>query len=424
MREAPPPSWDGSDGDYCQGPLAFAKGPLLLLSRPLIAEIVGSAPFARAAASRAFASGVGLPAAAAHEHPELLLEAGSRDVLEDVQLGWWVAAVPDVRLVHLHETSVWSEGLGQVDDLGRLLVAHQVPWARLPWLTRQTDLLWKSRAAAGARQRLACLGAPCERSTCAHDPTQRACAVVIELGRGANGSAPRTASCSGRRRRRAAAGAAAGASASASRAAAAAATRGAAAAARGRGARARRRRSCVYVRVTLVVRSTQGSSRGSTRQTRATLGRLGRASERQRTRPPPRRRPGTRGVPNGSPHSRQRGPRASSERGSLAATLGGPLPPRASAAGLPPKHPGRRSYARSGGSAAPPSDRVCGRRRAAGERGGAALHVEIRGALRRGWSSSRSLASVIAMSSFSKTDVGEGRVGLSHVVSSVVTFHQ
>jgi hypothetical protein len=197
MKEAPPPSWEGSDGDYCQGPLAFAKGPLLLLSRPLIAEIVGSVPFERAAAaSRAFASGVGLPAAAAHEHPELLLEAGSRDVLEDVQLGWWVAAVPDVRLVHLHETSVWSEGLGQVDDLGRLLVAHQVPWARLPWLTRQTDLLWKSRVAAGARQRLACLGAPCEPSTCAHDPTQRACTVVIELGRGGNGSAPRTASCS------------------------------------------------------------------------------------------------------------------------------------------------------------------------------------------------------------------------------------
>ena len=85
MKEAPPPSWDGSDGDYCQGPLAFAKGPLLLLSKPLIAEIVGSAPFARAeAASRAFASGVGLPTAAAKEHPELLLEAGSRDVLEDV----------------------------------------------------------------------------------------------------------------------------------------------------------------------------------------------------------------------------------------------------------------------------------------------------------------------------------------------------
>ena len=247
MREAPPPSWDGSDGDYCQGPLAFAKGPLLLLSRPLIAEIVGSAPFERAeAASRAFASGVGLPPTAAHEHPELLLEAGSRDVLEDVQLGWWVAAVPDVRLVHLHETSVWAEGLGQVDDLGRLLVAHQVPWARLPWLTRQTDLLWKSRAAAGARQRLACLGAPCEPSTCAHDPTQRACAVVVELGRGQRLGAH--GELQPQRRRRAAAGAAAGASASVSRAAAAAAaTRGAAAAARGRGARARRRRSCVYV---------------------------------------------------------------------------------------------------------------------------------------------------------------------------------
>ena len=34
------------------------------------------------------------------------------------------AAVPDVRLVHLHETSVWAEGLGQVDDLFATLVSH------------------------------------------------------------------------------------------------------------------------------------------------------------------------------------------------------------------------------------------------------------------------------------------------------------
>ena len=95
-------------------------------------------------------------------------------------------------------------------------------------------------------------GAPCEPSTCAHDLTQRACAVVIELGRGerlgAGGEPARRGGGGARRRarlrvRRGGGGGGLRSGGSCG----------------GLGARARRRRSCVHK--STLGRSTQESSR-------------------------------------------------------------------------------------------------------------------------------------------------------------------
>ena len=72
--------------DRCFGPLAFAKGPLLLVSRPAVQWLVATPQFARdEATSRQLATAAGLGDTVA-EHPQLLLEIGGRDTLEDVQL--------------------------------------------------------------------------------------------------------------------------------------------------------------------------------------------------------------------------------------------------------------------------------------------------------------------------------------------------
>ena len=190
--------------DECVGPLAFAKGPLLLVSSAAVGWIVRSDHFSRdEATSLQLATPEGLGGSVG-EHPMLLLEIGARDTLEDVQLGYWLASHPTLRLVHMPWHDVWAEGLGQVRNLGRLLVAHQVPWERLAWLTRHSKRLWASalssrRGGLRVREGYACFGAPCSRGTCAHASGQRVCALTVELARthsaGATRGAP-AAACS------------------------------------------------------------------------------------------------------------------------------------------------------------------------------------------------------------------------------------
>ena len=130
----------------------------------------------------------------AREHPLLLLEPGSRAVLEDVLLGFWLRANQQLKMVQLPE-DMWAGGFKLVGQLGRLLLAHQVPWRHLPWLTAQADRLW---ADSGARisSRLRCFGAMCAAGNCAHHAHQRACALRVEVVPRGGGATP-GASCRG-----------------------------------------------------------------------------------------------------------------------------------------------------------------------------------------------------------------------------------
>jgi hypothetical protein len=70
--------------DPCTGPVAFAKGPLMLMSTAAARAVVGSPLFARdVAQARALSEGK----ARAYEGP------GSGRIDDDVQLGYWMSQV-------------------------------------------------------------------------------------------------------------------------------------------------------------------------------------------------------------------------------------------------------------------------------------------------------------------------------------------
>ena len=99
--------------------------------------------------------------------------------MEDVLLGYWLRANRQLKMVQL-PGDMWAGGFKGVGRLGRLLVAHQVPWRHLAWLTAQADQLW---GGSGARvsSRLGCFGPMCAAGNCAHHTEQRACALRVEV---------------------------------------------------------------------------------------------------------------------------------------------------------------------------------------------------------------------------------------------------
>ena len=117
------------DGSECVGPFAFAMGYLFMLSRPVVAELVGGSSwlqrdFVRAGELR----GTRLPHAVYH----------------DVQLGLWATQVAPgltyVALEHLSILNVRGEGRYSTLDATTLLSAHRLPfacWANVSARTRR-----------------------------------------------------------------------------------------------------------------------------------------------------------------------------------------------------------------------------------------------------------------------------------------------
>ena len=167
-----------SDRDTCIGPFAFAKGPLALLSAPAVEWLVARPEFGRDAKLSEAMSRAGWHAGV-REHPQLLLEQGSRSVLEDVQLGFWLAASSRLRVVQLPR-EMWADGLIAVRGLQRLLVVHQVAWKHVAWLTAHTDQLW-AQPGAHVWSRWGCFGTLCTSSHCAHHAGQRACGMQVAV---------------------------------------------------------------------------------------------------------------------------------------------------------------------------------------------------------------------------------------------------
>ena len=187
------------DRDFCHGPLAFARGPLTLLSLPAVQWLVASSQFKRdAATSDAMARDTYRTEAT--EDPRLLLEPGSRAVLEDVLIGYWLASHPTLKMVQLPQ-EMWAGGLKLIGGLGRLLVAHQVPWKFLPWLTAEVDSLW-TKSGARMSSRCGCFGPICASGHCAHHESQRACGLQIEVlsQGGGTGASCRLCACKSKRR--------------------------------------------------------------------------------------------------------------------------------------------------------------------------------------------------------------------------------
>ena len=166
VREAPaevePPH------ERCVGPFAFAKGPLVMLSAPVVRWVVASAAFSRDVARAAsIASGLKPRGRSVERVPQ------------DVQLGYWLTQHPTLRYISLPRKTGWADAFEEVTDLRRLLIGHRIPWDQLAWLTTRTERLWSRSRAMSLTLR--CAGAPCPPGQCSHARTQVSCATELLL---------------------------------------------------------------------------------------------------------------------------------------------------------------------------------------------------------------------------------------------------
>jgi hypothetical protein len=110
---------------------------------------------------------------------------GSGRIPQDVILGFWLAHVPELRLVEIQPFTSWADKWKFVGNLRSLLIAHRVPWERMAWLSKSTSRLWAAEGAA-AFGKLRCADRVCAPGACTSLPSQQACRmeVVLELGSG------------------------------------------------------------------------------------------------------------------------------------------------------------------------------------------------------------------------------------------------
>ena len=166
LREAPANSTPSHE--RCVGPFAFAKGPLVMLSAPVVRWLVASQAFARDVAhATAIADGLKPRGRSIDRIPQ------------DVQMGYWLSQHPTLRYVALPRKTGWADAFVEVTDLRRLLVCHRVPWDQLAWLTSRTQRLWGSARHVGLHLR--CANPMCPPGQCAHARAQMACAAELLL---------------------------------------------------------------------------------------------------------------------------------------------------------------------------------------------------------------------------------------------------
>ena len=153
----------GDDGaGRCQGPIPFAKGPFVLLSRSAVEWLVRSPRFERdVRRARALSELSGAEA-----------DRRGHRVDDDVQLGYWMAHAPGLTYLRLRR-QVAGAGGGDTN----LLATHKAPWEIYAPLAGVVDFSWRS--AAEVEVRSACEeSAPC--STCAVSGA-RTCIVEARL---------------------------------------------------------------------------------------------------------------------------------------------------------------------------------------------------------------------------------------------------
>ena len=157
--------------DRCFGPLPFSKGPLVLLSAPVVRWLNASALVARDISQAAGLAAGRMP---------VYRGTGSGRIPQDVSLGFWLSRHPTLQVVELQPFTAWCDRWKFVGDLGRLLIAHRVPWDRLAWLTQSTQRLWNDLGGE-AKGKLTCSGPVCRPGRCAVARGQTACHMEIAL---------------------------------------------------------------------------------------------------------------------------------------------------------------------------------------------------------------------------------------------------
>lgn len=162
-RTAPDAESDAYD-HVCVGPLAYAKGPLLMMNQLALRWLVRAPVFHRdLRLARDMAEG------------RAVTRKGRID--DDINLGFWMARMPNLRLLRLRRV-VWKDTWRDGADASLLLSAHKLPWRLHAELYNTTSAMWASATAANVVALCRADAPPC--TSCSHARSQRVC--ILEIG--------------------------------------------------------------------------------------------------------------------------------------------------------------------------------------------------------------------------------------------------
>ena len=152
-------------GSACMGPFGYAKGPLLLVNAQALQWLVRAPVFLR-------------DLQRAKDMAEGRLPTRKGRIDDDINVGFWMAHMPNLRVVRLRRV-VWKDTWRGGADVTKILAAHKAPWVHHDELHNVTSSIWQSAATLGVDAFCNSDVPPCK--SCAHAPSQRPCLLEVTV---------------------------------------------------------------------------------------------------------------------------------------------------------------------------------------------------------------------------------------------------
>ena len=191
MLPAPTPAEISTD--TCVGPYAFAKGPFKVLSREATRWVVASPRFLRDTrhAERLVGDAAGAVSQDEKAMQEMRRQLALRPRLsEDAQMGYWMAANPELRLIYFKKSWAWTEWVHLKSSWHPLLSVHKPPFGMYAWLLEHSTRLWRGSSTLLVHYECS-RHPPCHERGCAHASGQRVCSMYAQLPTEAGGLIPK-----------------------------------------------------------------------------------------------------------------------------------------------------------------------------------------------------------------------------------------
>jgi len=148
----------------CVGPFAYGKGPLLFLNQRALKWLMGAKIFRR-------------DMTRAWDMVEGRAPTRKGRIDDDINLGYWMARMPGLRVVRLRRV-VWKDTWRDGADAAMLLAAHKLPWQLHDAVLNITSAMWETSEVANVVAVCMAGVPPC--TSCSHARSQRPC--VVEVG--------------------------------------------------------------------------------------------------------------------------------------------------------------------------------------------------------------------------------------------------
>ena len=148
----------------CEGPFAYAKGPLLMMNQRALQWLVRAKIFQR-------------DLRRAWDMVEGRAPTRKGRIDDDINLGYWMARMPELRLLRLRRV-VWKDTWRDGADAAMLLAAHKMPWELHGEAHNITSAMWETSTTANVAALCRDDAPPC--TSCSHARSQRVC--ILEVG--------------------------------------------------------------------------------------------------------------------------------------------------------------------------------------------------------------------------------------------------